>query len=328
VLAGAARGEVWVDDPDHPRVGLAFTSEGHYLAGDPQRRDGYTGLRQTLPHNAYLICDPGWESVLDRVWDNPFARKHPRQVYRYKGQRIPDWQARVPPGYELAAVDRDLLRRTDLEQHDEIAGRVEEWPSLDYFLRRGFGWVVLHGSTIASRCIADCAYDTRCEMGVGTLPGHRRQGLGSLVVAAALDECERKGYRQIGWHCLASNRGSIGVALKTGFAKVKDYTAYSAVLPAENASDLSVEECRDWAEHYERAAGEVGWYRFYAGGAWALAGDEARALDNLQGLVDGDWQGRPEWLERSFMFESLQEDPRFRALVSRQRQKQARQRAS
>ena len=100
------------------------------------------------------------------------------------------------------------------------------------------------------------------------------------------------------------------------------------MLPAENAGDLSVEECRDWAEHYERTASEVCWYRVYARGAWALAGDEARALDNLQRLVDGDWQGRPEWLEGSFMFESLQADPRFRALVSRQRQKQAQPRAS
>ena len=34
VLAGAARGEVWVDDGARPRVGYAMTTEGHYLVGD------------------------------------------------------------------------------------------------------------------------------------------------------------------------------------------------------------------------------------------------------------------------------------------------------
>ncbi len=283
VLAGTARGEIWVDDLAHPRVGLAATSEGHYLAGDPLHRPSYAGLKQVLPHRAYLIFEPdGWEAVLDQVWDNPFARKHLRQNYRFTphdpargSSQDRDWLARLPPGYQLAAVDRDLLGRTELEQHAEVVERVEEWLSVDFFIERGFGWVILHGNTIASRCIADCVDGVRCEMGVGTDPRHRRRGLGTLVVSAALDDCLRKGYRQVGWHCLTSNAGSIGVALKNGFEKVKDYYAYSSVLPAENAGDLTLAECRDWAAHFEKASESILWYRYYAAGAWALAGEEA-----------------------------------------------------
>jgi RimJ/RimL family protein N-acetyltransferase len=265
--------------------------------------------------------------VLDQVWDNPFARKHLRQNYRFTPYQTTrslneDWQARLPPGYRLAAVDRDLLGRTELEQHDEIAGRVAEWLSEDFFFEKGFGWVVLHGNSIVSRCIADCVDGERCEMGVGTDPQHRGRGLGTLVVSAALADCLRKGYRQVGWHCLTSNAGSIGVALKTGFEKVKDYYAYSSVLPAENAGDLTPAECRDWAAHYEKASERILWYRFYAAGAWALAGDEARALANLDLLVAGNWQGQPEWLERSFMFGGMQDHPEFKAQVAELRRRQ------
>jgi RimJ/RimL family protein N-acetyltransferase len=324
VLAGTAHGEIWVDDVAIPRVGLAATSEGHYLAGDAQYRPAYAGLKEILPHNAYLNFEPvGWENVLGDVWNNTFARKHLRQNYRFAQQRITDWQARVPPGYQLAAVDYDLLGRTDLEQHDEIAGRVEEWLSPDFFMKHGFGWVILHGSSIASRCIADCVNGEQCEMGVGTSPQHRKRGLGSIVVAAALDDCLRKGYRHIGWHCLSSNAGSIGVALKTGFVKVRDYFAYSSVPPAENVGDLTLEECRDWAAHYEKASESIPWYRFYAAGAWALAGEEARALNNLDLLVAGGWQGKPEWLESNYMFSGLQELAEFKARVAELRRRQA-----
>ena len=36
VLAGAAPGQVWADDPDEPRVALVRSPEGYYLAGDAQ----------------------------------------------------------------------------------------------------------------------------------------------------------------------------------------------------------------------------------------------------------------------------------------------------
>ncbi len=324
VLAGTARGEIWVDDRDYPRVGLAATPEGHYLAGDPQYQPGYAGLKEVIPEHAYLNFEPdGWEDVLGQVWNNPYARKHLRQNYRFAQARINDWAARVPPGYRLAAVDDGLLGSLEPEQRDEVAARLEEWISLDFFMKHGFGWVILHGSTLASHCIADCVKGEQCEMGVGTAVEHRRLGLGSIVVAAALDECRRKGYRQIGWHCLRSNAGSIGVALKTGFVKARDYYAYSSVLPAENASDLTPGECRDWAAHYERAAESILRYRFYAAGAWALAGEETRALENLDLLLAGNWQGRPEWLERNFMFGGLQEQAEFKARVAELRRRQA-----
>ena len=317
VLAGAARGEVWVDDSARPRVGYAMTTEGHYLVGDAADASVYAALRALIPHQAYLVVEPeAWVAVLDEIWDNSFARRHERKSYRLASARMPGWRAQIPDGYVPERVDAAFLARTDLRHHDEIAERAAEWPSVDDFLARGFGFCIVHGDTIASRCIADCVVDRRCEVGVGTEPAHRRRGLGSAVVAAAVEHCVQSGFTHVGWHCLRSNRGSIAVAERTGFRHVADYAAYSAVLPAENPGDLTEAECIDWALHYERASDAIGWYAFFAAGAWALAGDRTRSLRNVQRLLDNGWRGRPQWLERNWMFASMQADPAFQQQIA------------
>ncbi|MCB0137730.1 MAG: hypothetical protein KDD75_21685, partial [Caldilineaceae bacterium] len=72
----------------------------------------------------------------------------------------------------------------------------------------------------------------------------------------------------------------------------------------------------DWALHYERASGAIGWYAFFAAGAWALAGDRTRSLGNVQRLLDNGWRGRPQWLERNWMFASMQADPAFQQQIA------------
>jgi hypothetical protein len=62
------------------------------------------------------------------------------------------------------------------------------------------------------------------------------------------------------------------------------------------------------------------WYRFYAAGAGRWPG--TRPAADLDLLVAGDWQGQPEWLERSFMFGGLQDNPEFKARVAELRRRQ------
>jgi RimJ/RimL family protein N-acetyltransferase len=317
VLAGTARGEIWVDDPIRPRVGYAITTEGDYLTGDVGQESSYAELKEIIPHDAYLVvCPDGWKDVLDRIWNNRFARRHSRRNFRFQQPLLSDWRSLVPAGFQLVAVDRDLLRRTELRNYQQVASRVDEWYSIDYFLQHGFGYCLLHDDTIVSRCIADCVVGNKCEMGVGTDMNYRKRGLATAVVAATVDHCLARGFTDIGWHCLTSNAGSMALAEKVGFAGITDYYAYSSELPSENSSDLTSAEYRDWAEHYERASDSNLRYAFYAAGAWSLAGSASRALANLQRLVDGDWQGRPEWLEDNWMFVPVRDMPEFKTVLA------------
>ncbi len=317
VLAGTAPGPLWVDDIDNPRAGFVITSEGHYLAGDGACEQSYTALRAIIPDKAYLIAhSQSWEPVLARVWANRAARRHPRQYLRFQAQRLPHWRTLIPDGFQFVSVDQALLERTDLKNHAEVAGRMGDWHSADYFLQHGFGFCLLHGDTIVCRCIADCVRGDRCEIGIGTDMRYRRRGLAAIVVAGTVDYCLSHGFTQIGWHCLGSNAGSLALAERIGFGRVHEYAAYSAVLPAENEADLSPAEYAEWAGHYERIVGDSLWYRLFAAEAWALAGQPERALLHLRGLLEEGWHGPPQRLEDNWRFASIEGWDEYQTIIA------------
>jgi RimJ/RimL family protein N-acetyltransferase len=127
------------------------------------------------------------------------------------------------------------------------------------------------------------------------------------VVSAVVEMCLARGYQEIGWQCLRSNKGSIGTARAVGFQKERDYLAFSSFIPAETATDLSSEEYADWAMHYERFLPEHPWTAFEAVQAWAMAGRLERALENLRFLKQTGWKARPEWINRNWRLENLLE---------------------
>jgi RimJ/RimL family protein N-acetyltransferase len=318
LLAGDARGEVWVDDLRDPQVGYAITTEGYYLVGNSAKEEVFPALRNLIPHFAYLVVDSeGWENVLGAIWNNPFARKHIRWNYQFDGFQVQDWRDGLPPGFKLVPIDQVLLSQSGLQNFHQIKQRLAEWKNVEDFLQRGFGNCIIHEQAIVSRSMVDCVSGNQCELGVGTDSGYRKRGLATVVVAETVKEGLSRGYTQIGWHCLASNQGSMAVAEKVGFRRVKQYIAFSSELPAENPGDLSAEEYVEWAKHYERASQIRLEYALYAAGAWALSGNVQKALANLERLTDGPWQGKVEWIERNWMLSSLHDLPAYHSILSR-----------
>ncbi|MDH3592926.1 MAG: GNAT family N-acetyltransferase, partial [Planctomycetota bacterium] len=285
LLADEAKGSVWVDDPGHPRIAYASSPEGQYLAGDPAAAGA--ALATTLPHHAYLICDDcdAWATPLRSVWSNRFFRPHARQHWRLRDPLVRDWRERVPDGFEIVPVDGALLEQTQLGNHGAVAAWVGTWRSNEDFLARGLGYVLRTVDTVAAWCIADCVSQDSCEIGIGTDPRFRRRGFATLVAAAAVAQASNRNYDRIGWHCLASNTGSRRVAERIGFVVACEYEALSSAFPAENVGDLTPDVSREWAEHYERAGATEPVYHYYAGVAWAHAGDHDRCLAALGRLA-------------------------------------------
>jgi RimJ/RimL family protein N-acetyltransferase len=322
VLGGTAPGEIWVNSLEEPAVGFAETPEGQYLTGDPQRSDAYPGLYALIPEKAYLTIHPlEWASVMPQIWSNPAVRPHKRFYLRFQEHQLPDWRRHVPHGFTVAPIDRAFLQRTDLQNLSEMDRHVEGWHSQEDFLQHGFGFCVILGDRIVSRCIADCALGAAAEIGVGTASDFRGRGLASLVVAAAVEHALARGLTQIGWHCLRGNTGSRMLAEKIGFRLTAEYNAYITLLPAENATDLTQAEYRDWAEHYERFVETSFWYRLFAAEAWALAGEPERALRHLNILVSREWQGDQAWLAGRWKLQGLRELPEFHAILAAVREK-------
>jgi RimJ/RimL family protein N-acetyltransferase len=315
ILEGLIDGRIWVDDPDLPAIALVSDGEATWLAGDPGRLTQPEALRALIPAWTYFLPDDAWVQMLPIIWDNPFARPHPRLRFAL----IEAVAAAAPPdGFDVlpvnqqTAADHPAIR----ELAEDESGR---WRSLDAFLDCGVGYVVLHDGAVVSHCLADCVVGNRAELGVGTEAGFRRLGLGRAVAIAAANDCRRRGIVDVGWHCHASNAGSIRIAEAAGFRLQSHYFGYSSNMPAENAGDLSLAALRDWAVHLEAAAATVHWHGFHAAAAWTLAGEPGRALVCLERLVAAGWRGRPEWLEQHWAFAAVRESAAFRAIVARQR---------
>jgi RimJ/RimL family protein N-acetyltransferase len=317
VLKGTAPGQVWVDDIEQPRAAFVSGQEGCYLGGDPGYQGAFADLREVIPQYAYLLVDPpGWEGVLGRVWRNIAARRHARQHFVFRQETAPAWRSRLPDGMQVVPVDAAFFSLDTLENHDAVMDWVDGWHSREYFLAHGIGTCLVDGDKIASWSLMDVALDERCEIGVHTAIPYRRQGLGSLVVAATIETCLARGFREIGWQCLSSNAGSIGVAMRTGFVKERDYLAFSNWMPAESAGDLTCAEYEDWALHYVRASqAEPGW-AFLAAQAWALSGNTSQALASLHVLKDSGWRGQREWFEDNWWFNGLRCLPEFKDLTA------------
>jgi RimJ/RimL family protein N-acetyltransferase len=317
VLAGTQPGQVWVDNLAHPRVGFLSGSEGQYLAGDPEYTSAYAELREVIPCYACLLVDTlDWEPVLKQVWKNPAARRHHRQHYLFCQKEAPAWREHLPEGVRAVNIDADFFKLGHLENFDAIEGWLEDWGSHENFLARGCGTCLVISETIASHCLMDCAVGDRCEIGICTDIRYRRQGLAKLAVAATLEACLTRGYREIGWQCLRSNAGSIATAKRTGFAWERDYILFSNWIPAENAGDMTPEECADWAEHFARASqNEVGW-AWEAMTAWALAGQPQRAIANLRLLREAGWKARPEWVRGNWRLSQMWEVEEFQQLMA------------
>lgn len=268
-----------------------------------------------------LTYSPGaWESTFGALLTCKFARPYPRHYYTFRSFLLPGWREQVPPGYEMAQVDRAFLARQDLAQLDDVRERITEWTD---FARDGFGFCLLHDGAIVSHCIADCVSGSQCEVGITTHRDYRRRGLGALTAAATVEYCLQRRLPTIGWHCWANNRGSQRVAEKVGFGLVGEYLQYANSMAAENPDDLTPTEWRAQGDFFERAFEILSqhgtWMAWRAAKARALAGEHAQAMTLLLRLADSGTMppGWDTWLQEGWEFQGLQAEPGWPALLAR-----------
>jgi GNAT superfamily N-acetyltransferase len=241
VIEGSVAGRIWVDDVRDPQATFMLTPEGHYLAGDPATPAFLQALAEllTMPIVHVTYSPDTWESTFPALFPCKFARPQARLYYTFRHFLLPDWRARIPPGYDMVRVDHAFLTRQDLVGLDDVRERTSSWTD---FARDGFGFCLLHGATIVSHCLADCVSGSRCEVGIMTHRGYRRRGLGTLTVAATVEYCLEQHLPTIGWHCWANNRGSQRLAEKVGFGLAGTYVQYANGAVAENPDDLTAAE--------------------------------------------------------------------------------------
>ncbi len=236
ILQGAVPAPVYIDQPRQPRVTLTWTGHRCYLAGSAPDKECIEALRRLLVGTIFprarqegrqvlvlYYAPDSWELELDRILQDRHTIKAQRHLYTIAESKH-DWRARLPDGYSLRPVDRDLLHEGHLQNLDLLAEEMcSERPSVTDFLAKSFGVCAIHGDEIVGWCLSEYNTPSRCEVGIETLAVHRRRGLATAMASALIEQALSNGMTRVNWHCYARNKPSIATALSVGFEKVRDY---------------------------------------------------------------------------------------------------------
>ena len=151
---------------------------------------------------------------------------------RSSPKRRNDWRLLLPEDFLLRPVDRAMFDEPIQDLDDLKEEMCSERSSPDDFLAKSFGVALLDAHrqnkmrVLAGWCLSEYNYADRCEVGIGTQEPYRRRGFATLMGMALIEEASLRGVTQLGWHCFTSNQASVATALKLGFRKEMDYTAF------------------------------------------------------------------------------------------------------
>ena len=344
-IEGNNPGRIFVDDPRHPRAGLALTVEGYLLAGDdhsPETRIAVARLfrERIFTGEVYVngadsvslaVHPETWEARLPELIPTHEVEKLERYHYVCRALHF-DWRSFLPQGYTVHRVDADLLNGTSVvfsSAMREWLNVEEEWWTLDNMLARGVSFVVVHDGEVVTWCAPDCVADDRIAVGVITGRDHRRKGLAAVAVAATVEHCLSHGFRTLEWHCNARNVASWKTAEKVGFRRNREYAYYYYMCdPIDHLAErgwfvyLQGEYARA-VQYYEQVfalrAENPDYYYHLTASAWAHLGNREKALQYLLSAVDHGWR-QAEWTKEQSEFAILHGIPEWDAVLARMSQ--------
>jgi hypothetical protein len=153
----------------------------------------------------------------------------------------------------------------------------------------------------------DCIHNESVEIGIKTLSDYRKQGYASLAVNSLITKLNEAGIKNIGWHCMATNTGSIKTALKCGFREVTNYEGYYPFPPIENVTDLSKDGWYNLGEYY-KDKGKISPDQYWqAAKCYANSFDVKNTLTCISELIDKD---------QLWFLDYIDECPEFSLLIN------------
>jgi hypothetical protein len=231
VIEGNTPGQIFVDRADTPSTAvLRFAGGELYLGG--RADDEHVNRQVTDLFHAFgpgLLIYPlsaAWSRALGALLKGCDVVRLIRETFVLDPdlfqERHTHWRSRVPEGLRVQRMDGALAL-----QSDPVLDFL--WGGIDRFIARAFGYCVLAGDQVVSRCSPVALGDKRFETGVGTVEAYRRRGLATLACCAFIEHCLAVGLAPE-WGCI-DEEPSKALALKLGFVSAAQVEAYLVTLP-------------------------------------------------------------------------------------------------
>ena len=344
-LAGERPAQIYVDDLDHPQSALLSALGRDFLAGNPTNSAFNQALKTFLtspdfihdpcrnsPEMSTLYYHPAeWRKQFSTVSGTLFPVEVHRRHYVFR--QFPfDWKTHLPAGFVARPIDQALLENDQLKNIQGMRNWTRNyWPgdAINTFYQQGGSICLQRGDEIVSWCLVVEIAGQSCELGIETVSAYRRQGFGALAAMAAVAACLERGFTTIDWYCHETNRGSWGVAEKSGFVLGRKYTyflcyfdqtAYYAGIGETLFDQQNYAAAVEWFAKAIANGNAKNWMYHIIAETYAALGDADSAIRHLNAAIDKGWNDI-DFTRHCANFTVLQDLPEWAALLTRMQAK-------
>lgn len=133
---------------------------------------------------------------------------------------LADWRQRMPNGFEIRAIDWQLLERCEWRDDMEFY-----CGSLEKFIANELGLCMMQGDDIVVEAYVSSFGESQAEIGAVTREAYRGHSYAPIACAYLIEACEQRGYHAY-WSCDCENIASARVARKLGFIHEMAYQIF------------------------------------------------------------------------------------------------------
>ncbi len=159
-----------------------------------------------------LILFANSTQAKDFFSEKAHAAVEQRYFFEYRNAH-PAYPVSFPDGYTIQEMDAVILPR--------IMGKITpkfSWSSDEEFLKKGKGFCILHGESIAAWAFTAAVSSKEIDIGVETCSEYQKRGLAAIVASRMIQYILEQNKTPV-WACHAQNTASQALAKKIGFER-------------------------------------------------------------------------------------------------------------
>ncbi len=220
VLGGGNAGRIFVDDPQHPKMGYVWErDDGTLYQGGVRDRQVLEDMVELLRQGGTVALDFREDDTDVNLFPpDPQAGAECIELDRPPLSSDLAPYLELPPGFTVHRMGRQLIEKSP--RLDETLFR---YGNLDIYLETGMDVCILRGDEFVCEAGCDMEVNGVREAGVVVEPAYRGgHGFGTLVTAHLLRWCDELGVATY-WDCVKLNISSLKIARKLGFVNERSY---------------------------------------------------------------------------------------------------------
>jgi GNAT superfamily N-acetyltransferase len=215
-------GQAFADDLAAPTVARLDCGPFAALAGNPAS----PAARDLIRHAPIDWVTPetdAWRAFLETEFAGRIRRIRFVELSSASldAGRLEALSRALPKGYEITRLNAELAEALIRDLGKQWL--LSSYASMDDFLARGIGYVVLCEDRVVAGAASAVSSSRAIDIDIEVAPAHRRKGLGAAIGAALALECLRRDIEPL-W--LASNGVSVHLAQKLGYIAGGTYETF------------------------------------------------------------------------------------------------------